>query len=296
MIWNNYGGWFSVGFGPFRRFYGGDIEVMRVHFSDPRAAAHLSLFGENVALTEALTWMKELHVKRLEKHKAETLLLEHLIHFVNTCELLPFGVKIHEVNSEGVTFKDGNGILVSLRNLSDGFRSMLSLIFELIRELVRVYGDKAVFSNSGKDLFSIDLPGVVLIDEVDAHLHPTWQTRIGSWFTKYFPKMQFIVTTHSPLICRGASKGTIWKLSAPGKERSFSEIVGYEKDQLIYGNVLDAYETEEFGIGTARGEEGKALQKRYNELLLKRRYAPLDGPTTEEFNRLQQIFQSNVED
>ena len=50
-------------------------------------------------------------------------------------------------------------------------------------------------------------PGVVLIDEVDAHLHPTWQRRIGLWFREHFPKLQFIVSTHSPLICQAATVG-----------------------------------------------------------------------------------------
>ena len=160
---------------------------------------------------------------------------------------MPHRAEIESISSEGVYFKDGNGSIISVNQLSDGYRSILSLTFELIRQLIRVYNANDVFKNIRKDNLIIDLPGIVLIDEVDAHLHPTWQTRIGQWFTKYFPKMQFIVTTHSPLVCRASDKGSIWRLAAPGSDYKSGEVTGTDKNRLIYGNILDAYGTEVFG-------------------------------------------------
>ena len=49
--------------------------------------------------------------------------------------------------------------------------------------------------------------GVVLIDEVDVHLHVSWQRSIGFWLKKHFPNVQFIVTTHSPFVCQAADPG-----------------------------------------------------------------------------------------
>jgi len=109
----------------------------------------------------------------------------------------------------------------------------------------------------------IDLPGVVLIDEIDAHLHPSWQTKIGQWFTRYFPKIQFIVSTHSPLICRAAENGSIWRLAAPGSDRPSEEITGTDRERLINGNILDAYGTEMFGANVSISEESN---KKLNEL------------------------------
>ena len=95
----------------------------------------------------------------------------------------------------------------------------------------------------------IDLPGVVLVDEIDAHLHPTWQLRIGENLLRYFPKVQFIVTTHSPLICHAAEKGSVWRLPVPGDDSSFTgRVRGKELKRLIYGDILEAYDTELFGI------------------------------------------------
>lgn len=183
--------------------------------------------------------------------------------------------------------------MVAINELSDGFRSILSLTFELIRLLIATYGTSAVFAKTG----SIPLPGVVIIDEVDAHLHPTWQTKIGQWFTKYFPKLQFIVTTHSPLICRACGKtGKIFRLAAPGSGKESGEITGIERDRLVYGDILDAYATDAFGEDLERGEEGKALQAEYRELVYKDRYG-MDMTTEEQerFDYLTQIFRFNVD-
>jgi hypothetical protein len=101
---------------------------------------------------------------------------------------------------------------------------------------------------------------------VDVHLHPTWQTRIGQWFTKFFPKIQFIVTTHSPLICRASINGTIWRLAAPGSKNVSGEITGTDKNRLIYGNILDAYGTEVFGETITIPEQTTAKLNRLTEL------------------------------
>ena len=48
--------------------------------------------------------------------------------------------------------------------------------------------------------------GVAPIDEIDAHLHPAWQREIGFWLKQCFPKGQFIVTSHNPMICQAADQ------------------------------------------------------------------------------------------
>jgi hypothetical protein len=83
---------------------------------------------------------------------------------------------------------------------------------------------------------------------VDAHLHPDWQTKIGRWFVQSFPKVQFIVTTHSPLICQAvALGGSVFKLAEPGSGEDARFLEGVELNRLVYGNILDAYGTGAFG-------------------------------------------------
>lgn len=271
-VWGDGWGWFSAGYGPFRRFAGGDRESERIFLSNPGLAAHLSLFGENVALTEALRWLQELRFKWLEKN-AEGALLSKVRAFVNQEGFLPHRTRLTNVTSEEVEFSDANGCRVAVRDLSDGYRAMLSMTFELIRQLARVYGPEWVFE--AEDPTSVNLPGVVLIDEIDAHLHPTWQHRVGRWLRQHFPRMQFIVTTHSPLICQAADVGSVWRLPRPGTDEAGGMVTGKDLERLLYGNVLDAYGTQLFGEGVTRSEEGKQRLERLAELNWKQLHGEL---------------------
>jgi hypothetical protein len=298
-------GWFSASYGPFRRLTGGNPQWQDLSNVAPRAAAHITLFDESAALTDVLDWLNDLDRRQLKEQSRQqpgdpepesARIFNGVRHFINHSELLPGGVQFIEVNLDGVpVFRDANGHEVTVTQLSDGFRSILSVAFDLVRQLIRVYGLDKVFPPSKSDITSFPLPGVVLIDEVDAHLHPTWQTRIGQWFTKHFPEMQFIVTTHSPLICRACEHGTIWRLSPPGGEGGIEQITGAEKDRLVYGNVLDAYETQAFGAQMSRGEEGRHAQKEYLDLYYKRLYdVPMNEKEKARLEQLEAVFHSHV--
>ncbi len=285
-IWEPGNSLFSASFGPFRRFSGGNPEWEKVFNNNPKLAAHLSIFGEDVALTEALKWLQQLHYKSLEGKKEETNTLDGIKQFINTGELLPHNTQLDTISSDGVFFRDGNNAQISVTEMSDGYRSILSMTFELIRQMVRIYGATAVFKQISQNNPIIDLPGVVLIDEVDAHLHPTWQVRIGQWFTKYFPKIQFIVTTHSPLICRAAEKGSIWRLAAPGSDQESGQVIGTEFQRLVYGNVLDAYGTEVFGENVTRSGEAHEM---LDELALLNKKSIKGSLTASERKRLEHL-------
>lgn len=253
---------FSMAFGPFRRFSGGGSSWEGIYKSFPKAGAHLSAFGEDVTLTEALTFIRELYIQKID-NKSDGRELAGIERFVNESGLLQPGVIIEKIDSTGIFFRDANGNIVPATQLSDGYRSILSLTFEMFREMIRLFGVEKVFTNVEKGEMIIDVEGVVLIDEADAHLHPTWQTRIGQWFVEHFPNIQFIVTTHSPLICRGAEKrGSIWRLAAPGSDEQSGEITGTQRDRLIYGNVLEAYGTEAFGEDVSQSQEGVKMGER----------------------------------
>jgi predicted ATP-binding protein involved in virulence len=92
------------------------------------------------------------------------------------------------------------------RNLSDGQKVMLSLIGDLVRRanyLNPHFGDSVLDKT----------PGVVLIDELDMHLHPKWQRRIIHELKRTFPLVQFITTTHSPQLIGEALPSEIRVLS-----------------------------------------------------------------------------------
>ncbi|CRX47366.1 TPA: AAA family ATPase [Yersinia enterocolitica] len=94
---------------------------------------------------------------------------------------------------------DGN--VVYLEDLSSGFKSILSIVFSIVEWIEK--------TNDGDYMLIDKATGVVLIDELDAHLHPSWQTKIKSILQTIFPKLQFIITTHSPHIISSAEANEV---------------------------------------------------------------------------------------
>jgi hypothetical protein len=99
--------------------------------------------------------------------------------------------------------------------------------------------------------------------------------------------LQFIVTTHSPIICRACGEnGTIWHLPTPGTDKQIREIVGTEKYKMLYGNILDAYGTGDFGEGTQISAMAKEMIQRKIELQNKAYETDLSPKEEAELNDL----------
>ena len=103
-------------------------------------------------------------------------------------------------------------IILSSRNgdiyfeyLSSGYKSCIYLIMGLIKEIEFRFGNKCMKAQ--------EFDGVVLIDEIDVHLHPTWQARLVEALKDFFPKAQFITTTHSPSVLQTLGKAEIIPLT-----------------------------------------------------------------------------------
>ncbi|MBV1702477.1 MAG: AAA family ATPase [Hyphomicrobiales bacterium] len=96
-------------------------------------------------------------------------------------------------NGLGLEVSWKNGSTVAFDNLSDGQRTYIAMVADIARRacLLNPHLDDKVLEET---------PGIVLIDELDLHLHPKWQRSIVANLTKTFPKIQFIATTHSPQI------------------------------------------------------------------------------------------------
>jgi predicted ATPase len=193
-------------------------------------------------------------VQQLERANGDSSasLLDHVRAFVNQEGFMPHGAKLAEINSDAVSFVDGNGVELPVVELSDGYRAVLSMTFELIRLMALRFGGDRIFADDSSHVVA---PGVVLIDEIDAHLHPSWQRDIGPWLTRLFPAVQFIVTTHSPYVCQTAQKGSIWTLPEPGTDTSIHRLEGEQLTRVLYGDVLHVLNSEAFGGLPGRSEE-----------------------------------------
>jgi predicted ATPase len=289
---------FSASFGTMRHFSIGSRDSETSWDSIPWIANHLSGLGENISLSRGLYWLQTLHIEQLEAEKLEKKKLEFLgkiLAFINASGLFPNGEIIHGVSSQDVFLKDANGKIISIHDMSDGFRSVASLLFELLAQMYLYFGEEKFLLYLNTKNGTIEAPAIVAIDEVDAHLHPTWQKEIGVWFTKTFPKTQFIVTTHSPIVCRAAANGgSIWRLPAPGTGEKAYRVKGAELNRVLYGDILDAFSTDLFGEDVSRSPEAARMLSRLAKLNMKNARGTITPEEKIELSELRATFPSSA--
>ncbi len=104
--------------------------------------------------------------------------------------------------------------------LSDGYQALLSIVTELILRME---------SNAPK---AYDLPGIVLIDEIETHLHVSLQKQVLPFLTRFFPKVQFIVTSHSPFVLTSLSNAVVFDL---GTRTRVEDLSGYSSEAVLQG-------------------------------------------------------------
>lgn len=95
--------------------------------------------------------------------------------------------------------KKGTDQVYMFDELSAGYKTTLALVMDLARRMAVANAD--VYAKENKSV--LKSPAIVLIDEIDLHLHPSWQQRVLPDLTRIFPNTQFIVTTHSPQVLTG---------------------------------------------------------------------------------------------
>jgi hypothetical protein len=112
-----------------------------------------------------------------------------------------------------------------VRQLSDGERSIIAMCFDIARRLI-------LLNDKDEDPV-INGRGIVLIDEIDLHLHPEWQRKIVTNLLRVFPNLQFIATTHSPQTIGETPPGHVVILEEGGKVRIEPESLGRSSGWIL---------------------------------------------------------------
>lgn len=149
---------------------------------------------------------------------------------------------------------------IKLRDLGYGYQVTLAWIVDLVKKLFERY------PNSENPLHE---PAIVLIDEIDLHLHPEWQRKIISFLSQQFPKTQFIATTHSPLIVQSAENINLVLL-----EKQDNHVIIKQPDLKNYrGWTVDEILSELMGLdGKTKSETYLSLIKFFNKAVIKNDY------------------------
>jgi predicted ATPase len=158
-----------------------------------------------------------------------------------------------DVSNNEVILDTSDGPL-SLEYISQGMSSTMGWVGVLLQRLFDIY-DRTDRPEEGH--------GLLLIDEIDSHLHPEWQRSLIPKVKELFPNLQVIATTHSPLMVGNTEKGELIRIDRNGETlsiRTFDvSFEGYRADQILT--------TEAFGLPTTRGLKSEKRRATYADLL-----------------------------
>ena len=214
------------------------------------------LFEEQTTLIPPDFWLPELRILNPGRYKeVETLL----------GQLLPEGTSFRVREARDDCLFHHRGLDVPFDALSDGFRAYIGWIGDLLYHMCLC---------CPLDGRLVDHLGIVMIDEVDLHLHPEWQLVVLPTISRALPKLQFLCTTHSPIVAGTVESANLHLVLPDGDTASVLappevEIHGLTADQILqsshFGLVStrapDFYaELQEVSRAVSRGEPGAAAR------------------------------------
>ena len=225
--------YFVVAYGATRRVEPGEGLDMgarsKSHFL--RAQRVQSVFRDSYSLIPLTYWLPELRRSNPGRYNQVVRLINRILR----SERFTF---TEQLDGGDYRFERG-GTQVPFQSLSDGYRAFIGWVADLLYHVC--FG-----CPSGKKL--VDNRGIVLVDEVDLHLHPKWQMSVVETVAKSLPRMQFVMTSHSPLIAGSLERTNVIRLRI-SRNRSYAgraeeSIHGLDADQILL--------TKLFGLTSTR--------------------------------------------
>lgn len=151
-------------------------------------------------------------------------MIETVRNAVNAC--IPDAERIyHHIKMDELVVQFKSGEILPFKLLSDGVRSMLAMVMEI------AFRSYLLNPHLGKEA-SVRTNGTILIDELDLHLHPAWQLKVVSELAKAFPKLQFIATTHAPLVISSLKNGKLIALK-DRKAYQYPTLYGHDANFIL---------------------------------------------------------------
>lgn len=210
--------YFTVGYGVSR--HPADVTSVVTQSSavrNSRARSVATLFSPQAQLVALETWAMD-----LDYRKGGYDIVRDAID-----RMLP-GVDLAAIDREKreLTFETPDGVL-PFRSLSEGYQNVAAWTGDLLYQITSTFED---FTNP------FAARGLLLIDEVDLHLHPRWQRRLTEFISDRFPHLQVLATTHSPLTVHQAGLGELYFLQRPS-EQAAAQLIAYDgapRDLLLH--------------------------------------------------------------
>ncbi|WP_447797008.1 AAA family ATPase [Pseudomonas moraviensis] len=175
-------------------------------------------------------WFKRLSMARLQKGKDIPALVA-VANAVTSC--IPGARNFYfDASYDHLMIALDHEGLMPFDDLSDGYRNMVGIIADIAHRASRLNPHLGVNA-------AIETQGIVLIDEIDLHLHPKWQRRVVSDLKKAFPLLQFIVSSHSPFILQSLEPGEVIDLERglkPAQAETIPDGIAAPASEAKYAN------------------------------------------------------------
>ena len=170
-------------------------------------------------------------------------------------------------------FKDFNKNNIRTEELSEGYRDHILLITDII---VRILSARNLILSEEKNKINKDIftqaKGVIIMDEFDRHLHPTWQKKLISQLKKTFSNIQFILTTHNPVSLLNRDENEIQKLEVDKRTGNIIAIPFNESTKL---SDVELILLKFFGLNSIVGNELQNKIDEYYKIKLAGKQAPV---------------------
>ena len=263
----------------------GDIKTIK---PGSRLRGYINCLNSVINLKAILEWLKTMEIASLQRGQVINLLdavKTAIISCIENCQEVKYDILEDQLM---VTFD--NKTELPLKMLSAGFRIMLTMVADI------AYRAAVLNPQLGSEAAKLT-PGIVLIDEIDLHLHPKWQRRVVEDLKRTFPKIQFFATTHSPFIIQSLRANELINLDNRDGEyvnRSIEDIVedvqglGLPQQSKRWKNMMEAaqeyYQVLE-QVENVSQEEIERLKHRLDELSMP--YS--DDPAYQAFLKMERL-------
>ena len=164
------------------------------------------------------------------------------------------GVKFSRINKRKgqLIFETPLGT-VPMSQLSDGFQNVAAWAGDLLYQITEVFNDYKT---------PLKTPGLLLIDEVDLHLHPRWQREMLTFLRQKLPNFQVVATTHSPITAQQANENELHYIERRGRSLKLHQFTGVPMAMLLHQLVM----SDIFGLASDESVVLKKKKDRYKKL------------------------------
>ncbi len=239
----------TIGYGVSRRF-SNDKSLSNLNntpFRNPRANCVATLFLSDAILNSLEQWAMDLDYQTSGEG----------IELISSAlkGLLP-GVDFYEIDKANrqLLFKTVDGIL-PLSALSDGYQNVIAWCSDLLYRITSTFQDH-------KNPFQAR--GLLLIDEIDLHLHPLWKRKLVDFLTEKLPNFQIIATTHSAITVHQAGEGELFMLrrEEPTSAPTLTQFQGAPRDLKLQQLLVSPI----FGLESSDSLKVEEIKNKYRNL------------------------------